>query len=274
MFALPRELRDKIYYYYMYRGGRLYYIYHPDRHFEPSIGKSEEIQNLLVVSKRVYAEVIKMMYLANTVILHKSDNRRQERVKPLPGLLRLFPDSVAENLTRVGHKYSDVVGKPWSRWGYRPRDYIKQNSSGQTFVEILLDAHLFKEYFPRLVLFEAGWYPEPPSAEHPQARGEVHWIAKALKEGTDESEIVAKWLVIMRRWLQGHGVVPLSCIEFWFDGYSADGFTAELDLLANEAYRKLVKERPPDDIEDSGRLWLEELEKDETTRRKKGRKKK
>ncbi|USP75668.1 uncharacterized protein yc1106_02942 [Curvularia clavata] len=287
LFGLPRELRDKIYSYHLYRPGGVYYTAHADKEFWYSRERSDGICNLLIVSRQVYHEAFEVFCLTNTVALSTHYNPREGYKKPLAGLLRLFPDRVASSLTRVSNTYRDIVTRPVGMFGYAPSHvsiaqggdgtgrYQKYNSAGETFVEILRDAHSLAQYFPKLVAFEAHWDPEHTFFEHPEQQGQVHGIAYFLKQGTDEGRIVTMWLEALRGWLQGQNVVPLGCVRFTLEGFAADGFGEELDMSMNEAYRALVKERSTgEDIEDSGRLWLEEMDSEQANRRRKGKGKK
>lgn len=279
---LPRELRDKIYYQYLYCPGYIYYTAHADKTFWESRTKSDDFPNLFTVSKQVHHEAFKVFCEANTVALAVHYNAREGYSKPLTGLLRLFPDRAAASLTRVSNTYRDVVPRPLGQWGYAPSHdsiaqggdgtgrYQKHNSAGETFVEILRDAHILRQFFPKLTVFEADWYPEPPFYEYPEQLGQVRKIARLWKEGAEEGKITEIWFDTMQGWLQGKNVIPLSCVRFSLNGFAADGFEDDLDVLFNEAYVTLVKEQTTgDDIEDSGRAWLEAMDKEKTTRKKK-----
>lgn len=285
LFDLPRELRDKIYYQYIYRPGRIYYAAHTDKYFWESHTKSDGFANLLTVSKQVYHEAFNVFCEANTVALSVHYNSREGYSKPLTGLLRLFPERAAASLTGVSKTYRDVITRRMGQWGYAPSHegiaqggdgtghYHKHNSAGETFIEILRDAHTLRQFFPKLTIFEADWYPEPPFHEYPEQLGQVRKIARLWKEGVEEGKIRDIWLDTMKGWLHGKNVVPLSCVTFSLNGFAADGFDNDLDVLFNEAYIALVKQwTTRDDIEDSGRAWLEAMDKEKTTRKKKGRK--
>ena len=282
LFDFPQELRDEIYFHVLYRPWGVYYSAHGDKNFWEYKGICEDTQNLLVVSKQVYHEALKVFCLNNTVALSSKYNPRECYRKPLSGSLRLVPDRVASNLTRVSHTYRDAITRPHGAYGFAPshtsiadggdgtENFQKKQTAGQTFIEILRDAHTLTQYFPKLVGFEVVWYPEPLWLEFPQPKGQVRELALILKEGGDEKDVAAIWLETMRGWLQGQNVKPLSCVRLILEGFATDGFTYEFDTLANEAYRRLVKEYIAEaDIEDSGRAWLEELGKEKTTRRKK-----
>lgn len=285
LFDLPRELRDKIYSYHLYRSGGVYYTAHAGKYYWDCRERCDDISNLFTVSRQVYSEAFEVFCLDNTVALSTYYSPREGYKKPLAGLLRLFPDRMASNLTRVSNSYRDIVSRPMSIRGYAPSHssiaqggdgtggYRKYNSAGETFVEVLRDAHTLTQHFPKLIAFEAYWDPEHPFYEHPEQQGQVHRIAYFLKQGADGRHIVALWLEAMRGWLQAQNVVPLGCVRFALESFAADGFGLELDMLMNEAYKTLVKERNTgEDIEDSGRLWLEEMDR-EQARRKKGKKK-
>jgi hypothetical protein len=137
-------------------------------------------------------------------------------------------------------------------------------------LEILRDAHILMLRFPKLSVFGAAWEAGPGFYEYPIPQCVVRDIASFLKDDGSYEEAVQMWLNLMRSWLQGTNVVPLACV--WFDvrGFGADGFGEEMDEAANEAYQMIVKEsRNEEDIEASGRMWLEEMEEASRSKKKK-----
>lgn len=157
LFDLPRELRDKIYFYHLYRPGGVYYTAHANKDFWYHRERSNDISNLLTVSRQVYSEALEVFGLANTVVLSTYHSAREGYKKPLAGLLRLFPDRVASKLTRVSNTYHDVVVRPTGMYFTAPSHlsidqggdgtgrYQKYNTAGETFMEILRDAHTLKQ---------------------------------------------------------------------------------------------------------------------------------
>lgn len=278
---LPRELRDKIYRYILQRPDRTYYTAHVNQPFWWNWRiRSEDISNLFLVSKQVHQEALDMFCRCNVVILstpYGSD--REGLAKPLRGQLRLFPERIARRLTKVRITYNDIVDRPYGPHGDAPSHasvamggdgterYRKNNRSEETFHEILSDAHVLQEFFPNLQVFEVAW--------RPRADGALTQKAEAMKYDTDtkREENLGTWLRLMREWLKDGKVAPLGCVTFFLDGPEWNGYGERLDGLINEAYQIIVKEwkGPEVDIEDSGRLWLEEMDKEQVTRKGKKR---
>lgn len=277
LFGLPQELRDEIYRYVLQRPDRTYYTAHVNQPFWWNWRiRSEDILNLFLVSKQVHQEAFDMFCRSNVIILstpYGSD--REGLAKPLQGQLRLFPERVARGLTKVRNTYNDIVDRPYGPHGDAPshasiamggdgtEGYRKYNSSEETFHEILMDAHVLQEFFPKLQVFEVAW--------RPRVDGSITYKAEAMKYDTDtkREENLGTWLRLMRGWLQGGKVAPLGCVTFFFDGFEWNGYGERLDGLINEAYQIIVKEwkGPEVDIEDSGRLWLEEMGREQAARK-------
>ncbi|RMZ70106.1 hypothetical protein GMOD_00000160 [Pyrenophora seminiperda CCB06] len=278
LFDFPRELRDEIYRYVLHRPSGVYYTPHVSKGFWWNREKVDDILNLFLVSKQVYQEAFDMFCRCNTVILStRYTSDREGLAKPLQGQLRLFPERAARGLTTVSNAYHDIVARPYSQYGHAPshasaamggddtEGYRKDNSSEETFYEILRDAHVLQGFFPKLKVFHATW--------NPRTYGPLAHNAEAMKWDTNREECIATWLQLMRGWLQSGKVVPLACVRFSFDGFAWCGYGERLDGLVNEAYQTIVREwkAPRVDIEDSGKIWLEELDKEHAA--KKGKKK-
>jgi hypothetical protein len=261
LFDLPRELRDLIYY---------HYLYHPSgyRHitranwcvwYSPA-SPSRDVQNLFLVSRTVYAESLAAFCRYN--VLAFRERTVPKRGQRLEGKLRLFPDRHARCLTRLLNVYEDepvrepnLFPLPSDEHFYHP---------GQTFVDIVRDAHAFRHYFPKLRELTARWY----SSQQIMADSRL-WFAPQKSE---EEENVEMWVRSMKDWLKKENVKPASWLTFeLWDRFVDTTKNMEMQQEGpfNEAYRKLVKEWKDEDIEDSGKIWLEEMGADGA--RKKGR---
>ncbi|KAE8854001.1 hypothetical protein HRS9122_00993 [Pyrenophora teres f. teres] len=282
LFGLPRELRDEIYRHVLQRPSGVYYARHFSRGFDFwwNRGKVDDLVNLSLVSKRVHEEAFETFCRCNTFILALPYcNERDGLRKPLRGQLRLFPDRAAGELIQVKNLYHDVVDRHLSYWGPAPshgsaaeggdgtENHRKDDTSQDTFYKILRDAYVFQEFFPNLLVFHAQW--------HPRMDGPMDRIAESMGTNTNREECVAMWIKLMREWLENGNVVPLACVRFNLDGTIYRGYDERVDELANEAYQKIVREWKTSevDIEESGKLWLEEMDKEQLAKKvKKGKK--
>ncbi|KAI2481704.1 hypothetical protein Ptr902_07499 [Pyrenophora tritici-repentis] len=281
-FSLPRELRDEIYRLVLHRPDGVYYARHFSRGFDFwwNRGKVDDIVNLSLVSKRVHEEALETFCRCNTIVLALPYCTERDGLgKPLRGQLRLFPEGAAGELTQVKNLYHDVVERFLSYRGPAPshrsieeggdgtENHRKDNTSQETFYEILRDAYIFQEFFPKLHVFHAQW--------RPRMDGPIDRIVQSMSTNTNREECVAMWIKLMKEWLQDGNVVPLACIRFNLDESIYRGYDQRVDELANEAYQTIVSEWKASqvDIEESGKLWLEEMDKEEVARKgKKGKK--
>jgi len=283
LFDFPRELRDRIFHYVVYRPEGIYYNAHRNPDLK-DIGPCEDAINLFLVSKQVYHEAMQAFGRSNTIALSAKYSPREGLHKPPSGLLRLFPDRAAATATKIRHLYHDTVPRPYGRYGIAPSHnslfdggdgtghFRKRQQPGLTFLEILRDAHILTQHFPKLSTFEAAWEVGPGFYEYPIPECVVRDIATFLYKGGSHEEAVDMWLHLMRGWMQGANVVPLACIWFECRGFGADGFGEDMDDAANEAYQKVVKElQNREDIEASGALWLEEMEEASRSGKKKSK---
>lgn len=270
LFDLPQELRDRVYHYVVHVPRDIYYNTQTKGGFQNT--SSSDIVNLLLLSKQAHHEALQTFGRSNTVALSSRSSPREGYRKPITGLLRLFPDPAADALMNVSHLYHDTVTRHISTWGMAPSHdsiasggdgtghFYKRQEPRETFLEILRDAHVISQRFPKLKLFNAGWYVGPSFHEHPVPEWVVHNIATSLKNYGSWEEAVEMWLDLMRQWLQKGNVIPLGCVWFDVQGFYADGFGSEMNEAANKAYQTLVAEsKHREDIESGGKMWLEEM---------------
>jgi hypothetical protein len=210
-----------------------------------------------ICSKQVYQEAYEILSRHNTVILGGGNTKRERYNKSLTGLLRLFPCTPARNVTRVRLGYNDQLMRISSQWGGAPSHgprgdnterFAKRQFPSETFIDILRDAHVLSQFFDKLRVFEACWSLQE---------------RRFLQEGTEGIE---RW---MGKCTQKGYVVPWDGVRFKLWVWEKLGLE-EQERCLNEAYRMLVKGHTNDKIEDSGRVWLEEMPEGKGREKKKG----
>ncbi|KAH9871048.1 hypothetical protein J1614_006622 [Plenodomus biglobosus] len=248
LFSFPRELREKIFFHYLHRPqGYTWARYSAPRHFSPSQHPAVDVTRLLLTSRQVYAEARDVFCRYSTVYL--SRDPRATYGKRLDDILRHFPYRPSRALQCVGNVYwSD------STWG-------NEKGAPDSFLQILRDAHEMKAQFPRLRVFKVRY-------------GVQHLSdAEALLvdcKWSDERK-VAKMLHWMRSVVAGSNVVPPAWVRWelfgqWQEVGRCDEWGREIGPCVerdqssmNKAYRLLVREwSGVDDLEESGRKWIEE----------------
>jgi hypothetical protein len=244
LFDFPRELRNLIYHHAVSRPKGIHYTahMHGDQYFWYNKDPSLDIANFLCTNKQVYAEAYEIFCRHNTIILGDGNTTKERYNKPLTGLLRLFPCVPARNLTRIRLSYYDEVTRLWGKWGCAPEygaagdgmeGYAPQQYSSDTFVDILRDAHILASFFDKLRVFEASWFMRDVGVTEKDVAGGVKWMQGYLEKGYVE---------------------PWEGVRFRLE------MDKMQEVCLNEAYGVLVREsNHGGDIEDSGRVWLEEL---------------
>jgi hypothetical protein len=205
------------------------------------------------------------------VILGSGNSTRERYNKPLTGLLRSFPCTPAKNLTRIRLSYHDEMTRSWGQWGYAPSHgpngdnterFAKRQFRSQTFIDILRDAHILSQFFDKLRVFEVCWGVRSHDHSFPM-------VLIANNEEVVEAEGIVQW---MRECTEKGYVVPWEGVRFKLEAMEWLGMKRQEGVL-NEAYRVLMREsRGKRDIEDSGRVWLEEMG-EEGGKRRRGHKK-
>jgi hypothetical protein len=244
LFDFPRELRDLIYHHAVSRPKGLHHTAHVnnDQYFWYNKDSSLDIANFLCTSRQVCNEAYHIFCRNNTIILGDGNTTRERYNKPLTSLLRLFPCVPARNLTRIRLSYYDEVTRLWGKWGCAPghgaagdgmEGYAQQQYSSDTFVDILRDAHTLASFFDKLRVFEACWFMRDVGVTEKDVAGGVKWMQGCLEKGYVE---------------------PWEGVRFRLE------IDKVQEVCLNEAYGVLVREsKHGGNIEDSGRVWLEEL---------------
>jgi hypothetical protein len=247
LFSFPRELRDKIYYHYLYRPDSILYQRNPTR-ADVFDDRPEEITSLFLTSRQVYSEAWDVFCRYNRIeIPARQDWYHQRRnFKTLDGTLRLFPDKPARTLQHISISFQQYL----YMYQYRSPDDTLTPSAA--FVQMLRDAYTIKSTFPRLREFSVHFHDYHDFFDAESTLFEI--------EGADDEEKIERSKRIMENWMQGSNVVPPSWLYFDFDkNWCYEGLRKQRGVW-NEAYQRLVKERKVEGegLESSGREWIEE----------------
>jgi hypothetical protein len=144
LFSFPREIRDEIYYHYLYRPHSIYYSrttlsrwpFHAD----------DDVVSLLLTCAQVYHEAIEVFHEHNEVEIGSRPRLGAGPEK----VLKMFPTEHAQKLRKCRREYGN----------YKP-DYLfdrpLQHFPGECWLIMIRDAYLAKTYFPNLRLFTASW---------------------------------------------------------------------------------------------------------------------
>lgn len=249
----PRELRDMIYFHYLHREKVLVWRRRANfsRTYKSRAGGSfttqlttvlQEAINLFLVSRQVYEEAFQVFCSVNAFFLEYRSR------KTLEGALRLFPTKAGSQVQHVEVEYYDANWElfwdiPKSMWG-----------------QIVRDARLAKNYFPRLVTFTALW--------------RLDWhalLGDELMAGVYAANDECKtqmWLRWLKRESVACSVVPPKWlkVDLGLDnsGWYGWPYTSDHEPICNKAVGLLAKEMQDEDkdpmleLEEAGKKWLEE----------------
>ena len=146
LFSFPRELRDRIYYHYLYRPEGIGWLRNSTRTWP--FEHSEDITSLFLVSRQVYVEAYQVFCRYNRISIGGLSSWSSAS----DGILRLFPDRPAGMLQRVSKNYFQAHMRYASQSVYR-----SARAPGDAWVQMMRDAYTFKSFFPRLREFTARW---------------------------------------------------------------------------------------------------------------------
>ncbi|KAF2821080.1 hypothetical protein CC86DRAFT_251967, partial [Ophiobolus disseminans] len=262
LFSFPRELRDNIYYHYLYRPNGVKYRRATSRAFP--FDDSDSCTSLFVTCKQVYYEALQVFLRHNQIELIGRNHwrGRDHYDRALGGTLRLFPDKPADLLQRIRVKYQE------SSFMYMTYNWAQGvPTPGDVLIKILRDAYVFKDAFPKLREFTAIWLALPVYFAEKEG---LHF------ENISEEEKTQVWLCWMKKWVAEKNVAPPKWVKFGFFDYWGDGEMQKHADAMNRAYARLAKDMAPSsdknvELEESGRRWLEEMEGE--ARRKNGKRK-
>ncbi|KAL1596726.1 hypothetical protein SLS59_007757 [Nothophoma quercina] len=284
--SLPRELRDQVYTHTFNPEG----IRHRSHtrattlwsHPKP---KPPTYLNLILTSRQIHLEASAALFQACTIeIAPRHSQRRIYHANSLSvtNFLRLFPSAPATLITAVHKQYYDYTsiyrGSPetheidelWAMWEH-----------------MISEAYVLKEFFPRLKTFKADWSAFEKGLERRIFKGlEDLGESDADRQAMLEKRVDAlvQWMrvcaknrgmqVVPPEWLQiewDEGPQPCRT-EWWYQSHVRKKRVARFqsDVL-KLAQRRFAKERAvmQDELEDSGRKWLEEWSKGSKPKRKK-----
>ncbi|KAF2684046.1 hypothetical protein K458DRAFT_389264 [Lentithecium fluviatile CBS 122367] len=269
LLSFPRELRDNIYFQYLYRPKSLIWRRRPNHGHEfrawcgyiavYSANMHHDALNMFLVSRQVYREALYIFCSANTIFIERRRHRHVE------GALRLFPEPAASMLQHVELRYID----------YHPNWHETWNgpSAGRTWEKMVKDALLAKEHFPRLTTYTALW--------------DVDWRTLYENDGVvslqtqSEDEKTRIWLWWLRRQGEARGVVPPRWLKVRFEPepryynewQAKNGHQASWDkaLLIFKEEERLKEKEKAEELEESGKKWLEEEWGDGKRARRKGK---
>jgi hypothetical protein len=256
LFSFPRELRDRIYYHYLYRPkGILYakgYLFR-ERRIAPrppnktNPHKSNDITALFLTSRQVYDEALQAFCRYNQIEIYGRVHWRHRDYGKAPrGILRLFPEKARTMVQRIRNQYG-----PRNSWLVAEDGTSEYQTPREVFIQVLRDAYIFKNTFPMLREFTAAW----------DIYGGLYQDENIELDYEDLEQDVDLWLGWMRRCVEQANVVPPPWVRFQFskgcEFIDMQVYAASL----NKAYARLVNEMPARtvDPEESGKKWIEEM---------------
>lgn len=267
LFSLPRELRDRIYYHYLKRHKpvvfSLRWLHGRDstrmsRYSSYISGtgamyfdKSDQVISLYCTNKQVYQEAIEIFFRYNVVEIH---------ARTLQGTFPHFPDLSAGLIQRMTKSYDD------GKYGFVDWDgKYGELHPDEMLSQMIRDAQFTKSFFPRLREYTIEWYAWPPyfakhglrftgASEEEKIEIWFEWIMSAVEK---KKLVLAPWITI-----------KMASYE-----YSQNGMQKHESAL-QEAYKLVAKKTAgagDEDLilEESKKLWLEELEVKEQQRKEK-----
>jgi hypothetical protein len=186
---------------------------------------------LFLVSRQVYYEALQIFFMENIVKI---------KYRPhLAGTLRLFPDKAARILQRIKIDYRPGAWHSLDR---------RRGFSG-SWEQILTDSSHTKEFFPSLREFSAVWHVNYYDLNN----AGLYFEGKSLQEGSE------LWAHFLRASHAEHKLVPSEWLKVEF-AYEYNDRHKQWQVSFDEALRIFRKEvgGQEEDLEASGRKWLEE----------------
>lgn len=268
LLSFPRELRDRIYFYAVYRPkGVVWRRRHELKineqarwlndyvHYWPAA--DPDLLSLFLTSRQVYEEALYVFCLCTAIYIEKRIHGQLE------GTLRIFPAKAAGMLQRLELEYE-----------YVDTYYLRHvgatgSEEGVMWKQMIQDAWLAKEYFPRLRECTALWHTQPHN---------FSVFADMGFEGQPDEVRVELWLRWMRAQYEHTHLVPPMWFRVRTERYGAHRYNPMTTLqpslaLALELFKDEVLnqqlENPTTPLEDTGKKWLDEAWGDGRRRRKK-----
>ncbi|KAH3970603.1 hypothetical protein HBH51_114800 [Parastagonospora nodorum] len=247
LLAFPRELRDKIYYHYIYRPEGVLFRRNTARCYLFD-DRPEDRISLFLTCRQVYDEAWQVFCRYNAVHLPARQDWGNPRTnfKTLDGTLRVFPDKPARSLQRISLSFMQYM------FMYRYRTERDQLTAGEAFVQILRDAYTVKFTFPKLrecIVFFDTYHDffglDSRTFQIP---------------GADDEEKTQWAFNLMKRFVGPITVVPPSWLVFRFNPDWHYEYFKHQEGIWNAGYQRLVREYADKDeaLENSGKKWIEE----------------
>jgi hypothetical protein len=246
LLSFPREIRDTIYFHYVFRYRGIMYRSN-NATTEYSAPTENQMLSLFLTCRQVYEEALQVSCRYNQIeVPRKEDRKHRDYGKAPSGLLRLFPEKPRNLIQRVRYTCG------WSE-------------EHETFLQLLEDAHTFKAEFPLMREFTASW----------ATYGDKILSSLNIQENRHEENVQA-WLRWMRFWIGKSKVMPAPWIKFQFAYESQFSPEQRHAGSLNEAYGILVRQRTAAvqdmaDVEESGRKWIEEMGKERKRKKRSSR---
>lgn len=223
LFSFPRELRDRIYFHYLASIPIIrFHRRRPNRRFPFTDPLEQPLVALFLTSRQVHIEAYEVFCRYTPVSLGGYATGGSGDDKRLLGTIRLFPN-------QLGHMLQCIRGEYQTRWSTR-----HPFGPGQVFIQILRDAWVVKECFPRLRQFVARF----------ATRGDS-WVVDGMRVGgrtRGEEESVDLWLEWMRGRVRQGGVVPARWVRFELLNVDFGAGLGEQQGAMDEAYDRLLRE--------------------------------
>lgn len=248
---LPREIRDRVYFFCLYAPESFLYKRSGNTEWtdrNKRLWKDSGRTPLFFTSRQVFEEAMEAFCRYNVVQIH----RRRKTV----GAIRLFPAKPAQKLQRIQLTYSGNLTKRDGELGWE--------GAHRTFPHMIMDAKVVKEYFPTLREFIAAWLVNAYDFQY-----EENMRLGAMNHGEKE-EAFLRWFHF---WHAVDNLVPPKCLKVEFKTYydGDDGSDLQRPFgKALERFRREVRgqETSEEDLELSGKKWLEEAWVERTGKKK------
>jgi hypothetical protein len=203
LFSLPRELRNTIYYHYLYSPEGV--IYRPETAHNSRVDKHTHVRiSIFPTCHQVYDEALQVFCRHAHVQIATTIQRRYHTYYPqaLQATFRLFPATHARLLQRLSISLYQYV-----YFFYPLPNEVPSLGTGAAFLQMLRDASISKDKFPRLRQFAIVFCPAL----------DYMTTEKYEIQGHDDEERIENCAIMMRGWLENEDVVPPIWFKFFFD---------------------------------------------------------
>jgi hypothetical protein len=228
LFDFPRELRDRIYFYYSYNPKGV--IYRRSSRPDFITGVDGRHVALFLTCRQVYDEALEVFCRYNAV--------RIQFKSQLAGILRIFPDKPGAMLQRIQLVYQWPTGR---------------QGLNSSWAQMIVESRVAKQYFPVLRECTALWYISIWSFLHHEN------LDLKDKSRQERQDLLLSW---MRFWYREDKQIPPKWLRVEFTANHGFGDT-ELNApfsQALEVFREEVKgDEVVEDLETSGQTWLEAM---------------